>query len=79
MNIHRHAFLCNAKRMSSIPFALPHCMSRVEPKEVEKQPPAREADRKPSKAEGDEKTVDEALRRQEEQQVLSAQREGPPS
>jgi len=53
--------------MSSIPFALTLCMSRVEPKEQEKQPPAREADRKPSKAEGDERTVDEALRRQEEQ------------
>jgi len=40
-------------------------MSRVEPKEPEKHPPAREADRKPSQAEGDEKTVDEALRREE--------------
>jgi hypothetical protein len=40
-------------------------MSRVEPKE---QPPKREAqdDRHPSKAEGDEKTVDQALKREEE-------------
>lgn len=40
-------------------------MSRVEPKE---QPPKREVkdDRHPSKAEGDEKTVDQALKREEE-------------
>jgi len=51
--------------MSSIPFALPFCMSRVEPRE---QPAKREVkdDRHPSKAEGDEKTVDEALSREEE-------------
>jgi hypothetical protein len=41
-------------------------MSRVEPKEPEKQPPAREAERKPSKGEGDESTVDEALRHEDE-------------
>ncbi len=40
-------------------------MSRVEPKEVEKQPPPQEAEGKPSKAEGEEKDVNEALRRQE--------------
>ncbi|HEY6844458.1 MAG TPA: hypothetical protein VI391_09835 [Thermoanaerobaculia bacterium] len=40
-------------------------MSRVEPKE---EAPKREVkdDRHPSKAEGDEKTVNEALKRQEE-------------
>ena len=51
--------------MSSIPFALPICMSRVETNEQEKQPPARE--NRPSQAEGDEHTVDEALKKQEEQ------------
>jgi len=50
--------------MSSIPFALTLHMSRVEPKET---PPKRELkeDRKPSQAEGDEQTVDEALSRNE--------------
>jgi hypothetical protein len=40
-------------------------MSRVEPRD--EQPPKREAqkERKPSQAEGDEKTVEEALRREE--------------
>ena len=42
-------------------------MSRVEPNDD--PPPTRQAieDRKPSKAEGDERTVDEALKRQEEE------------
>ena len=53
--------------MSSIPFALPLCMSRVEPKEQEKQPPARE--NRPSKAEGDEQTADEALKKQDEKRA----------
>ena len=48
-----------------IPFAFADVMSRVELKE---QPPKREAkeQRKPSQAEGDEKDVDEALRREEQ-------------
>lgn len=49
-------------------------MSRVEPKDERRGPP-REAeprrrelsDRKPEKAEGDERTIDEALRNQEKQ------------
>jgi len=65
MNIHCHAFLFNAGRLSSIPFALALVMSRVEP--VEKPEP-REAERKPSQAEGDERDVDEALKRKEEKE-----------
>jgi len=63
MNIHHLAFLCNEGVLSSIPFALPRVMSRVEPKEE----PKREAkdDRHPSQAEGEERDVDEALRREE--------------
>ncbi|HEY8133318.1 MAG TPA: hypothetical protein VII12_15690 [Thermoanaerobaculia bacterium] len=38
-------------------------MSRVEPKE--ENPTPREADRKPSQAEGDEETVDQAVQREE--------------
>jgi hypothetical protein len=51
-------------RMPGTSFASPLGMSRVEPKDV---PPKREAKeaRKPSQAEGDEKTVEEALRREE--------------
>lgn len=42
-------------------------MSRVEPNETDQLPP-READRRrePEKAEGDEQTIEEALRRQEQ-------------
>ena len=44
-------------------------MSRVEPKE--KRPDEqRKADRTPDKAEGSERTVDEALRRQDEEDTL---------
>ena len=63
MNIHCYAFLFNARRLSSIPFALGPVMSRVEPME---RPEPREAERKPSQAEGEERDVDEALNRQEE-------------
>jgi hypothetical protein len=67
MNIHHDAFLCNERWLSSIPkgigFASMVGMSRVEPKE--EKPAPREAEGKPSQAEGDEETVDEALKREE--------------
>lgn len=52
--------------MSSIPFALPLFMSRVEPKDSPSPNREMKEERKPSKAEGDERTVDEALRREEQ-------------
>jgi len=60
-----------AARGGGIHIAYPFPMSRVEPSHT--LPPPREAERRrePDKAEGDEKTVEEALRRQEEAQTES--------
>lgn len=52
--------------LQGIDFACPDLMSRVEPEPEE--PASRRADRRQEleKAEGDEETIDEALRRQEQ-------------